>query len=135
MVLSQYVEASYADELLAGGQGAIGYLLKDRVSDIDDFLGALARVADGGTAMDPMVISTLMRRSRDPLESMTPREREVLGLMSQGLSNGSIAEPLKVTLVCVEKPTPRLIATTGLLTDDSAPRRWLAILQFLRCAP
>ncbi|HEY9566095.1 MAG TPA: response regulator transcription factor [Nocardioides sp.] len=132
MVLSQYVEASYADELLAGGQGAIGYLLKDRVSDIDDFLGALARVADGGTAMDPMVISTLMRRSRDPLESLTPREREVLGLMAQGLSNGSIAEHLTVTLGGVEKHTQRIFAKLGLLPDDSAHRRVLAVLQFLR---
>src|SRR3546814_11463179 len=90
MVLSQYVEASYADELLAGGQGAIGYLLKDRVSDIDDFLGALARVAGGGTAMDPMVLSTLMRRSRDPPESMDPRARGVLDLMAPGVDNGCI---------------------------------------------
>ncbi|KQZ75901.1 MULTISPECIES: response regulator [unclassified Nocardioides] len=132
MVLSQYVEVSYADELIAGGQGSIGYLLKDRVSDIDDFLDSLQRVAEGGTVMDPLVISQLMGRRPDPLESLTPREREVLGLMAEGLSNTSIAERLMVTLGGVEKHTQRIFAKLGLLPDESAHRRVLAVLRFLR---
>ncbi|KQY62698.1 response regulator [Nocardioides sp. Root140] len=132
MVLSQYVEVSYADELIAGGQGSIGYLLKDRVSDIDDFLDSLQRVAEGGTVMDPLVISQLMGRRPDPLESLTRREREVLGLMAEGLSNTSIAERLMVTLGGVEKHTQRIFAKLGLLPDESAHRRVLAVLRFLR---
>ena len=92
MVLSQYVEVSYADDLLASGDGGVGYLLKDRVSDLDDFLAALATVADGGTVLDPQVVAQLMSRRRDPLEGLTPREREVLGLMAEGRSNAAIAE-------------------------------------------
>ena len=91
MVLSQYVEVSYADDLLASGDGGVGYLLKDRVSDLDDFLAALATVADGGTVLDPQVVAQLMSRRRDPLEGLTPREREVLGLMAEGRSNAAIA--------------------------------------------
>ena len=91
MVLSQYVEVSYADDLLASGDGGVGYLLKDRVSDLDDFLSALATVAEGGTVLDPQVVAQLMRRRRDPLEGLTPREREVLGLMAEGRSNAAIA--------------------------------------------
>ncbi|KRF16562.1 LuxR family transcriptional regulator [Nocardioides sp. Soil797] len=132
MVLSQYVEVSYADELLAGGRGSVGYLLKDRVSDIDDFLAALERVASGGTAMDPLVVSQLMSRRGDPLDQLTPREREVLGLMAQGMSNTSIAEALTVTLGGVEKHTQRIFAKLGLLSDDSANRRVLAVLRFLQ---
>lgn len=132
MVLSQYVEVSYADELLAGGQGSVGYLLKDRVSDIDDFLSALERVAAGGTAMDPLVISQLMSRRKDPLDQLTAREREVLQLMAQGMSNTSIAAALTVTLGGVEKHTQRIFAKLGLLADDSANRRVLAVLRFLQ---
>lgn len=132
MVLSQYVEVSYADELLAGGQGSVGYLLKDRVSDIDDFLGALERVAAGGTAMDPLMISQLMSRRKDPLDQLTPREREVLQLMAQGMSNTSIAAALTVTLGGIEKHTQRIFAKLGLLADDSANRRVLAVLRFLQ---
>lgn len=133
MVLSQYVEVSYADDLLATGDGGVGYLLKDRVSDLDDFLGALAAVAAGGTALDPLVVRQLMGRNRDPLAELTPREREVLSLMAEGKSNAAIAESLSVTLAGVEKHTQRIFAKLGLLPDDdSAHRRVAAVLQFLR---
>ena len=98
MVLSQYVEVSYADDLLATGDGGVGYLLKDRVSDLDDFLGAVQTVAAGGTVLDPMVVRQLMGRNRDPLADLTPREREVLSLMAEGRSNAAIAEALSVSL-------------------------------------
>ena len=101
MVLSQYVEVSYADDLLAAGEGGTGYLLKDRVSDVDDFLHALTTVAEGGTVLDPLVVQQLMGRRRDPLEGLTPREREVLALMAEGRSNTAISEALVVTLGAV----------------------------------
>ncbi|MDF1604898.1 response regulator transcription factor [Nocardioides sp. YIM 152315] len=133
LVLSQYVEVSYADELLATGDGGVGYLLKDRVSDLDDFLGAVQAVAAGGTALDPLVVRQLMGRNRDPLTDLTPREREVLALMAQGRSNAAIAEELSVTLAGVEKHTQRIFAKLGLLPDDSAAhRRVAAVLKFLR---
>ncbi len=132
MVLSQYVELSYAEELLGAGSGGTGYLLKDRVSDIDDFLGALDRVAAGGTALDPLVVSQLMGRRRDPLEALTPREREVLGLMAQGQSNASVAEELSLSLGGVEKHTQRIFAKLGLVPDDTQHRRVLAVLEYLR---
>ena len=132
MVLSQYVEVSYADELLATGDGGVGYLLKDRVSDLDDFLGALVTVAAGGTALDPLVVRQLMGRNRDPLVDLTPREREVLSLMAEGRSNAAIAEALSVSLAGVEKHTQRIFAKLGLLPDDdSAHRRVAAVLRFL----
>ena len=102
MVLSQYVEVSYADDLLASGDGGVGYLLKDRVSDLDDFLAALATVADGGTVLDPQVVAQLMNRRKDPLEGLTPREREVLGLMAEGRTNAGIAKQLWLTERTVE---------------------------------
>ncbi len=132
MVLSQYVELSYAEELLGAGSGGTGYLLKDRVSDIDDFLAALDRVAAGGTALDPLVVSQLMGRRRDPLEALTPREKEVLGLMAQGHSNASIAEELVLSLGGVEKHTQRIFAKLGLVPDDTQHRRVLAVLEYLR---
>lgn len=132
LVLSQYVEMSYADDLLATGQGGVGYLLKDRVSDIDDFLDSLRRVAEGGTALDPQVIEHLMRRRRDPLERLTPREREVLGLMAQGRSNASVADALVVTPAAVEKHTQRIFAKLDLLPDDAGHRRVRAVLAYLR---
>ena len=132
MVLSQYVELSYADELLASGEGGVGYLLKDRVSDLDDFLGALASVAQGGTALDPLVIRQLMRRRRDPLEELTPREREVLSLMAEGRSNAAIAAAMSVSEGGVEKHTQRIFAKLGLYADDAGHRRVLAVLRFLR---
>jgi DNA-binding NarL/FixJ family response regulator len=133
MVLSQYVEVSYADDLLADGRGGIGYLLKDRVSDLDDFLAALATVAQGGTVLDPLVVRQLMSRQRDPLAALTTREREVLSLMAEGRSNAAIAEALTVTLGAVEKHTQRIFAKLGLLPDDDAAhRRVLAVISYLR---
>jgi DNA-binding NarL/FixJ family response regulator len=133
MVLSQYVEVSYADDLLATGDGGVGYLLKDRVSDLDDFLGALAAVAAGGTALDPLVVRQLMGRNRDPLADLTPREREVLSLMAEGKSNAAMADALSVSLAGVEKHTQRIFAKLGLLPDDDAAhRRVAAVLRFLR---
>lgn len=135
VVLSQYVEVSYADDLLATGDGGVGYLLKDRVSDLDDFLAAIAAVAAGGTALDPLVVRQLMGRNRDPLVDLTPREREVLSLMAEGRSNAAIAEALSVSLAGVEKHTQRIFAKLGLLPDDdTAHRRVAAVLRFLRSA-
>ncbi len=136
MVLSQYVEVSYADDLLASGpvdQGGTGYLLKDRVSDVDEFLAAVQTVADGGTVLDPLVVRQLMGRRHDPLAALTPREREVLALMAEGRSNTAIAEELTVTLGAIEKHTQRIFAKLGLLPDDDAAhRRVLAVVRFLR---
>jgi DNA-binding NarL/FixJ family response regulator len=133
LVLSQYVEVSYADELLAAGTGGVGYLLKDRVSDLDDFLGSVAAVAAGGTVLDPLVVRQLMGRHRDPIADLTPREREVLSLMAEGKSNAAIAATLSVTLAGVEKHTQRIFAKLGLSPDDDAQhRRVAAVLAFLR---
>lgn len=134
MVLSQYVEVSYADELFATGSGGVGYLLKDRVSAIDDFLDGVARVAAGGTVLDPQVVSQLMvrRRGDDPVATLTPRETEVLALMAEGRSNASIAEALVVSDGAVEKHTQRIFAKLGLPPDDAQHRRVLAVLAYLR---
>ncbi|MFA6299629.1 MAG: response regulator transcription factor [Nocardioides sp.] len=132
MVLSQYVEVSYADDLLTTGDGGVGYLLKDRVSDIDDFLASLTTVAQGGTVLDPQVVRQLMGRRRDPVDALTPREREVLSLMAEGRSNAAIAGALTVTLGAVEKHTQRIFAKLGLLPDDAAHRRVQAVLRYLR---
>lgn len=132
MVLSQYVEVSYADDLLAGGDGGVGYLLKDRVSDVDDFLDAVEVVAGGGTALDPLVVRQLMGRNRDPLADLTPRERDVLSRMAEGRSNAAIAEVLSISVAAVEKHTQRIFAKLGLLPDDdTAHRRVSAVLRFL----
>ena len=133
MVLSQYVEVSYADELLATGDGGVGYLLKDRVSDLDDFLGSLGAVAAGGTSLDPMVVRQLMGRNRDPLADLTPRELEVLSLMAEGKSNAAIADALSVSLAGVEKHTQRIFAKLGLSPDDdTAHRRVQAVVRYLK---
>jgi DNA-binding NarL/FixJ family response regulator len=133
LVLSQYVEVSYADDLLAAGDGGVGYLLKDRVSDLDDFLGSVAAIAAGGTVLDPLVVRQLMGRHRDPIANLTPREREVLSLMAEGRSNAAIAEALTVSLAGVEKHTQRIFAKLGLSPDDDAQhRRVAAVLAFLR---
>ena len=133
VVLSQYVVGSYADELLGSGQGGVGYLLKDRVADVADFLRSVESVAAGGTVLDPLVVRQLMARHRDPITALTPREREVLALMAEGRSNAAIAEALTVTPAAVEKHTQRIFAKLGLYQDDSsAHRRVAAVLQFLR---
>jgi DNA-binding NarL/FixJ family response regulator len=134
LVLSQYVEVAYADELLADGRGGVGYLLKDRVTDLDSFLGALGDVVAGGTALDPQVVAQLFarRRADDPVRRLTPREREVLGLIAEGSSNGAIARRLVVTEGAVEKHTQRIFAKLGLLPDDGQHRRVLAVVRFLQ---
>lgn len=134
LVLSQYVVLDYADELLADGRGGVGYLLKDRVSRMDHFLGAVEQVADGGTALDPEVVTQLFGRRRaaaDPVDSLTPREQEVLGLMAQGLTNAGIARDLVVTEGAVEKHSQRIFAKLGLAETDQH-RRVQAVLAWLK---
>ncbi|MEW1777095.1 response regulator transcription factor [Streptomyces sp. NPDC086777] len=136
LVLSQYVEESYAGELLGGGTGGIGYLLKDRVGRVDEFLDALERVAAGGTALDPEVVAELLSRRRDsPLDSLTPREREVLGLMAEGHDNATIAGTLVVTERAVHKHIGNVFLKLGLPPGDSGHRRVLAVLAHLAHAP
>jgi DNA-binding NarL/FixJ family response regulator len=132
-VLSQHVEQLYARELLADGSGGVGYLLKDRVFDADQFIDAVRRVADGGTAMDPQVISQLLaRNSRDePLGRLTPREHEVLELMAEGRSNAAIAQRLVVTERAVAKHTSNIFAKLDLPPSDDDNRRVLAVLAYL----
>ena len=134
LVLSQYVEMSYADDLLADRRGAIGYLLKDRVADIAEFMEALQRVAGGGTVLDPEVVAQLLvrRRAHDPLEQLTPREREVLALMAQGHSNTAIARHLVVSEGAVEKHVGNIFSKLDLPPDEDMNRRVLAVLAFLR---
>jgi DNA-binding NarL/FixJ family response regulator len=133
VVLSQYVESSYAEELIGDADAGVGYLLKDRVGDLTEFLGALDEVAAGGTVVDPLVVRQLMARRRDPIEALTPRERDVLDLMAQGRSNAAIADALTVTPAAVEKHTQRIFAKLGLYPDDaSAHRRVAAVLRYLR---
>ncbi|MBT8226348.1 MAG: response regulator transcription factor [Dactylosporangium sp.] len=136
LVLSQYVEHVYSAELLRQGAGGVGYLLKDRVSRVDEFLGALRRVAAGGTAIDPEVIEELLRRQhRDgPLERLTARELEVLSLMAQGHSNGAIATLLAITERSVSKHIGNVFAKLGLPADDNAHRRVRAVLTFLNAS-
>ncbi|MFC4913615.1 LuxR C-terminal-related transcriptional regulator [Actinomadura gamaensis] len=131
LVLSQYVEETYAGELLSDGAGAIGYLLKDRIGRVDEFLDALDRVVAGGTALDPEVVAQLMSVRRDPLSSLTPREREVLGLMAQGLDNATIATTLVITERSVGKHIGAVFAKLGLPPSDSGHRRVLAVLAYL----
>lgn len=142
LVLSQYVEVSYADDLLAtvrpsggaGTGGGIGYLLKDRVAAIDEFLDALHRVATGGTVLDPEVVGQLLvrRRRDDPLRELTPREREVLSLMAEGRSNTAIARALVVSDGAVEKHVRNIFTKLGLPPDEEQHRRVLAVLAYLR---
>ncbi|WP_448639461.1 response regulator [Geodermatophilus sp. URMC 63] len=134
LVLSQYVEVAYADELLADGRGGVGYLLKDRVTDLDAFLAALTGVAAGGTVLDPQVVAQLFarRRADDPVRRLTPREREVLELIAEGASNAAIARRLVVTGGAVEKHTQRIFAKLGLAPDEDRNSRVLATLAYLR---
>jgi DNA-binding NarL/FixJ family response regulator len=134
LVVSQYVELTYATELLSDGRGGVGYLLKDRIMDIDDFVDAVRRVAEGGTALDPEVVAQLFsrRRADDPLERLTPREREVLGLMAEGRSNAGIAEELVLTVGAVEKHVANILMKLRLSPSDTDHRRVLAVLAYLR---
>jgi DNA-binding NarL/FixJ family response regulator len=134
LVLSQYVEVAYADELLADGRGGAGYLLKDRVTDLDQLLAALADVVAGGTVLDPQVVAQLFARRRgdDPVRRLTPREREVLGLIAEGHSNTAIARHLVVTPGAVEKHTQRIFAKLGLAPDEDRNSRVMATLAYLR---
>jgi DNA-binding NarL/FixJ family response regulator len=133
LVLSQYVEQLYARELLSDGQGGVGYLLKDRVANIGQFLDAVRRVAGGGTAMDPEVVSQLLARNADnaPLHQLTPREREVLEQMAEGRSNAAIAGKLFITEKAVSKHTNNIFAKLGLPQSSDDNRRVLAVLAFL----
>ncbi|MFC9235722.1 LuxR C-terminal-related transcriptional regulator [Streptomyces decoyicus] len=132
LVLSQYVEETYAVELLGGGASGVGYLLKDRVGRVDAFLDALERVAAGGTALDPEVVTELLtRRRNDPLDALTPREREVLALMAQGRDNATIARLLVVSDRAVSKHIGNVFAKLGLPASDSGHRRVLAVLAYL----
>ena len=134
LVLSQYVEERYAGELLEGDVAGVGYLLKDRVIDVDDFLTSLRRVANGGSAVDAEVVSQILGRSRrvNELDRLTPREREVLNLMAEGLSNGGIAERLVISNGAVEKHISNVFMKLGLEVEEGAHRRVLAVLTFLR---
>ncbi|MGW5049862.1 response regulator [Actinokineospora sp. NPDC004072] len=131
LVLSAFVEEDYAAELLADGAGAVGYLLKERVGRVDRFLDALRRVAEGGTAMDPEVITQLLVRHRDPLASLTAREREVLALMAEGHANGGIAQRLVVSEGAVAKHIRNIFAKLNLAGDEVGHRRVLAVLAYL----
>jgi DNA-binding NarL/FixJ family response regulator len=132
LVLSQYVEVSYADDLLADRVGAVGYLLKDRVADVDEFLDGLVRVAGGGTVLDPEVVSQLFVSRKDPIRTLTPRERDVLQLMAEGRTNTAIARALVVTEGAVEKHISNIFGKLALAPSDSDHRRVMAVLSYLR---
>ena len=134
LVLSQYVEERYAGELLTGDVAGVGYLLKDRVIDVDDFLVSLRRVANGGSAIDAEVVSQILGRSQrsSDLDRLPPREREVLTLMAEGLSNGGIADRLVVSHGAVEKHISNVFMKLGLDVEESGHRRVLAVLTYLR---
>jgi DNA-binding NarL/FixJ family response regulator len=134
LVLSQYVEERYASELLASGAEGVGYLLKDRVADVGDFLAAVRQVAGGGTVLDPEVVAQLVarRRRNDRLDDLTPREREVLALMAEGRTNAAIADRLFVNPGTVEKHVTNIFAKLGLADSETDHRRVLAVLAYLR---
>lgn len=136
LVLSQYVEAEYAGELLESGTGSVGYLLKDRVAEVSTFVDGVKQVAGGGTVLDPEVISQLVshRRRDDPIETLTPREREVLGLMAEGKTNASIADAIYVSHGAVEKHVRNIFMKLGLMhgEENGGHRRVLAVLSYLR---
>jgi DNA-binding NarL/FixJ family response regulator len=133
LVLSQYVERTYAAELLSDGRGGVGYLLKDRVADVRDFVDAVRRVADGGTALDPEAVSQLLGgREGGPLDELTPRERQVLALMAEGRSNAAIAAAMVVTDGAVEKHVSSIFMKLGLPRSEHDHRRVLAVLAWLR---
>jgi DNA-binding NarL/FixJ family response regulator len=133
LVLSQYVEERYATELLAHDTSGLGYLLKDRIADVGDFLDAVQRVGEGGAALDPEVVAQLLARTRrrDPIERLSPREREVLGLMAEGRSNSAIARELVVSDGAVEKHVSNIFTKLDLPPTENDHRRVLAVLQWL----
>jgi DNA-binding NarL/FixJ family response regulator len=135
LVLSQYVEAEYASDLLESGAGSVGYLLKDRVAEVSTFIDGVRQVAQGGTVLDPEVINQLVshRRRDDPIETLTPREREVLELMAEGKTNAAIADAIFVSHGAVEKHVRNIFMKLGLMYgDESGHRRVLAVLSYLR---
>ncbi len=132
LLLSQYVEVAYARELLSDGSGGIGYLLKDRVASLAELREAIGRIASGGTVLDPEVVSQLLGRRHDPVESLTPREREVLTLMAQGRTNAAIAEALFIGTGAVEKNVTAIFQKLGLDDSGSDHRRVLAVLAWLQ---
>ncbi|MET7617739.1 response regulator transcription factor [Streptomyces sp. NPDC005408] len=133
LVLSQYVQRSYAADLLDSGDGSgVGYLLKDRIGQVEDFLAAVGTVATGGTVVDPEVVRQLLRRRRDPLERLTPREREVLALMAEGRSNAAICRELVVSDAAVGKHIGNILMKLDLPPTEETHRRVLAVLEFLR---
>jgi len=134
LIVSQYVEHDYATELLADRSGGIGYLLKDRILHVGEFVEAVRRVGDGGTALDPEVVSQLFARRRvdDPLDRLTPREREVLALVAEGRSNAGIAEILVLTVGAVEKHVQSIMGKLDLLQSTGDHRRVLAVLTYLQ---
>jgi DNA-binding NarL/FixJ family response regulator len=134
LVLSQYVEVGLAIQLLGDSAAGVGYLLKDRVSNVKEFLDAVVRVADGGSAIDPSIVSALIskQRKRDPLDRLTPREREVLALMAEGRSNQGIADRFVITLRAVEKYVSSIFSKLDLPTTGSDSKRVLAVLLYLR---
>jgi DNA-binding NarL/FixJ family response regulator len=134
LIVSQYVEQAYASELLADGRGGLGYLLKDRIMDVDDFVSAVRRVGEGGAALDPEVVAQLLsrRRADSPLDALSPRELEVLGLMAEGRSNAAIATRLVLTVGAVEKHVANILTKLRLPPSSEDHRRVLAVLAYLR---
>ena len=134
LIVSQYIEQAYASELLADGRGGLGYLLKDRIMDVDDFVAAVQRIGSGGTALDPEVVAQLLsrRRGSSPLDSLSPRELEVLALMAEGRSNTAIATQLVLTVGAVEKHMANILTKLRLPPSSEDHRRVLAVLAYLR---
>jgi DNA-binding NarL/FixJ family response regulator len=134
LVLSQYVEQLYARELLSSGEGALGYLLKDRVADVPAFIEAVRQVAAGGTVLDPKVVAAMVthHRARSPVDALTPRERDVLALMAEGQANSGIAARLVITERAVGKHINNIFAKLGLPADTDGHRRVLAVLEYLQ---
>nr|WP_229841990.1 response regulator transcription factor [Pseudolysinimonas yzui] len=132
LLLSQYVEVAYAQELLGSGTGGVGYLLKDRVASLDELVDAIDRIADGGTVLDPEVVAQLIGRRHDPLATLTPREREVLQLMAEGRTNTAIAEALFIGVGAVEKNVTSIFAKLALEDSGTDHRRVLAVIAWLQ---
>lgn len=132
LLLSQYVEVAYAQELLGSGTGGVGYLLKDRVASLEELVDAIDRIADGGTVLDPEVVAQLIGRRHDPLATLTPREREVLQLMAEGRTNAAIAEALFIGVGAVEKNVTSIFAKLALEDSGTDHRRVLAVLAWLQ---